>query len=199
MSTTEQLLADLTTATTLLTNAVAVQQIAVNDAVSQFASVINKVNTELNYVDNTSDANKSVSNATTEALSFKQNTLVSGVNISTVNGLSILEGQPLVIERSATSLVSLEYDNRDTLRLEPLLPSILDDSVVVEGIGLLMFVTTQLEPDDDETCFTSLIGQWLLSVPAPDLLDAWATDERHFNDELDEDEVTRLSTSFVGL
>jgi hypothetical protein len=44
----------------------------------------------LNNVDNTSDANKPVSNATQSALNAKQDTLVSGTNIKTVNGTSVL-------------------------------------------------------------------------------------------------------------
>jgi hypothetical protein len=44
----------------------------------------------LNNVDNTSDANKPVSTATQSALNAKQDTLVSGTNIKTVNGTSVL-------------------------------------------------------------------------------------------------------------
>ena len=44
----------------------------------------------LNNVDNTSDANKPVSSATQSALNAKQDTLVSGTNIKTVNGTSVL-------------------------------------------------------------------------------------------------------------
>jgi hypothetical protein len=44
----------------------------------------------LNNVDNTSDANKPVSSATQSALNAKQDTLVSGTNIKTVNNTSLL-------------------------------------------------------------------------------------------------------------
>jgi hypothetical protein len=44
----------------------------------------------LNNVDNTSDANKPVSSATQSALNAKQDALVSGTNIKTVNGTSVL-------------------------------------------------------------------------------------------------------------
>jgi hypothetical protein len=44
----------------------------------------------LNNVDNTTDANKPVSSATQSALNSKQDTLVSGTNIKTVNGTSVL-------------------------------------------------------------------------------------------------------------
>jgi hypothetical protein len=196
--------AGLTSATTALTNAVAQQQLNVSSSVANFADIINKVNTEVNLVDNTSDADKPLSDAAITESATKQATLVDGVNISTVNGVSLLGGTPLVIERSKTELETLIYENRGNLRTPSTpLPSS-DDSVVIEGIGLLIFVGTTLEPDDDETCFTAVdpvtsipFGQWLLNVAAPDLQSAWATDDRNFRDELDEDETSRLTPFFV--
>lgn len=44
----------------------------------------------LSNVDNTSDANKPISTSTQTALNTKQDTLVSGTNIKTINGVSIL-------------------------------------------------------------------------------------------------------------
>jgi hypothetical protein len=49
-----------------------------------------KTSLALNNVDNTSDANKPISSATQTALDAKQATLVSGTNIKTVNGTSVL-------------------------------------------------------------------------------------------------------------
>ncbi len=54
------------------------------------AVIINKADVGLSNVDNTSDANKPISNATQTALSGKQAALVSGTNIKTVNGVNIL-------------------------------------------------------------------------------------------------------------
>lgn len=170
----ESEIAALTTSTTALIAAVGAQQITVTDAISAFNSVITKVNTELNLVDNTSDIDKPVSTLTQNLLDEKQETLVSGVNISTVNGLSLLEGEPLVIARSATSLNRVTYDNRGSLRSSV---SEIDDSTMVESLGLFMFVDTQEEPDDDETCFTAATGQWLLQTPAFDLTEALTTIE----------------------
>lgn len=185
----ESAVADLTTATNTLTSAVAAQQTSVSAAVSQFADVIATVTTELNNVDNTADLDKPSGTQTTAALLLKQDLLVSGVNLSTVNGQSILDGQPLVIQRSATSLTALDYEDRASLRA--LAPEV-DDSVVVEGLGLFMFVDSQAEPDDDETCFTTSGGQWLLSVIALDLYEAMALVEAAIRDELDEDEPQRF-------
>ena len=55
--------------------------------------------------------------------------------------------------------------------------------------------STTNEPDDDETCFTSgtLLGQWLLSEPSYDLIQAHALVEHSFRDELNEDEEVRYA------
>jgi hypothetical protein len=179
--------AALTTATNSLTSAVAVQQTAVDAARALFAATTATVDNDLNLVDNP------VSTAAQTALDAKQVTLISGVNISTVNGLSVLSGTPLVVERGATSLESLPYDLRSTLKLDPALGNpayVVDDSVVVEGLGMFMWVDTQLEPEDDETCFsTPSSGQWLLVTPAFDLLSAYALVENAYVDEYIEDQI----------
>lgn len=51
---------------------------------------INKSTLGLGNVDNTSDANKPISTATQNALNAKQNTLVSGTNIKSINNTSLL-------------------------------------------------------------------------------------------------------------
>lgn len=174
----------LTTSTTALTTAVGVQQLAVTAAVNSIAAVTSRVNTGLNNVDNTNDMSKPVSTAAQTVLATKQPTLISGINISTVNGLSLLGGSPLVIVRSATSLNKVEYDNRATLR--SMTPEA-DDSTLLTSLGLFMWVNTQEEPDDDETCFNTAAGQWLLQAPAWDLIDAWGLIEKSILDDFIED------------
>ena len=150
----------------------------VNTTVANFEQTITRVN-NLNQVDNVSDLDKPISNLALAALATKQVTLVDGDTISTVNGVSLLSGVPLVVQRSATSLVSLSYETRGTLRT-PIIPlPEPDDSVVIEGLGLFMYVLGSEEPDDDETCFTSVdpisslpIGQWLLRVLAFEIQNA---------------------------
>lgn len=61
----------------------------VNDTVT-FDVVVDKNDVGLGNVDNTSDVNKPISSATQTALNEKQDTLVSGTNIKTVNGEDIL-------------------------------------------------------------------------------------------------------------
>ena len=58
---------------------------------------VTKAQVSLSNVDNTSDANKPVSTATQTALNAKQATLVSGTNIKTVNGNSLLGSGDVVI------------------------------------------------------------------------------------------------------
>jgi flagellin-like hook-associated protein FlgL len=179
----------LTTATTTLTTAVALQQTEVSNAVSAFTSTTTRVN-ELNLVENTTDLDKVVSNLVQIELGKKQETLVSGLNISTINGESLLSGLALVIQRSATSLNKVSYDDRVTLRsLSPQL----DDSTVIENLGLFMWIDTKLEPDDDETCFNTATGQWLLRAPAWDLIDAWSLFETEITNDWREDEPKRFA------
>ena len=185
----ESSVAALTTSTTALIGAVSVQQLAVNAAITAFTVTTTRVNA-LNNVDNTPDPSKPVSSILLSALNLKQDNLISGFNISTVNGLSLLSGVPLVIQRSATSLNSVAYDNRATLRALSPQP---DDSTMVEGLGLFMWVSNQLEPDDDETCFNTVYGQWLLRSPAWDLIDAWNLFEKSFIDDWMEDEPARYA------
>ena len=190
----ESSVAALTTSTTALVNAVGAQQIIVTNAVTAFANTTSRVSNGLNNVDNTHDIDKPIGTLAQTALDTKQATLVSGVNISTVNGQSLLGGQPLVIARSATSLNNVAYDDRSTLRT--MSPEV-DDSTVVAGLGLFMWVSTQLEPDDDETCFTTSAGQWILRIPSSDLIAAWGQfEDEYFNDWI-EDEPKRFAAYLI--
>jgi hypothetical protein len=58
---------------------------------------LDKTAVGLGNVDNTSDANKPVATAVTTALGLKQDTLVSAVNIKTINGSSILGSGDLTV------------------------------------------------------------------------------------------------------
>lgn len=58
---------------------------------------IDKTSIGLGNVDNTSDANKPVSTSQAAAIALKQDTLVSGTNIKTINGSSVLGSGDLTI------------------------------------------------------------------------------------------------------
>jgi len=66
---------------------------------------IDKSSVGLGNVDNTSDANKPISTATQTALNAKQDTLVSGTNIKTINGASVLGSGDLVVGGTTTLTV----------------------------------------------------------------------------------------------
>ncbi|GIQ57179.1 hypothetical protein Flavo103_03150 [Flavobacterium collinsii] len=65
---------------------------------------LDKTAVGLSNVDNTSDLNKPVSTATQTALNAKQATLVSGTNIKTVNGTSILGSGDITISGGGTTI-----------------------------------------------------------------------------------------------
>lgn len=189
----EQQLASISTATALQTQAVLELKTAltllVTNATNQFNATIARV-AELNKVDNIADAKKAISELAWLELNKKQDALVSGLNISTVNGQSLTSGLPLVIERSATSLNKITYDNRGNLRSTT---SQVDDATMVDGLGLFMWVNTKLEPDDDETCFTTAAGQWLLQAPSWELIDAWNLHDASYTEDWREDEPIRFA------
>ena len=68
--------------------------------------VLTKSDIGLGNVDNTSDLNKPVSTATQNALNAKQDTLVSGTNIKTINGTSLLGSGDVTIDLSLYKLVT---------------------------------------------------------------------------------------------
>lgn len=166
-------IAALTAATTALTQAVSVQQANVDAAVAAIVLTKERVE-ELANVENTSDQDKPLSIANSLALDEKQETLVSGSNISTVNGVSLLGGGPLVIARGAVEIPILNYNNRGTLR-HPVLPLPLTGDVLnMEHLGQLQYTTTFDYVDDDEMVIEAVdpadgvtpIGQWVLTIPA---------------------------------
>jgi len=169
---------------------------AADALIAAFQATKDRVDNELSEVDNTTDANKPLSLSIIEALLLKVN-----INtVSTVNGVSLLTGVPLVIERGAVSRRTLSYELRGTLRSPAAPLPVADDSVVIESIGEFIYVESTGEPDEDETCFTSVhpdtgvaIGQWLLEIPHPDYLNAADLFKDAILDEWMEDEEIRIA------
>lgn len=67
---------------------------------------VTKAQIGLGNVDNTSDLDKPVSNAVQEALNKKQNTLVSGTNIKTLNGQTLLGSGDITLDLSLYKVVT---------------------------------------------------------------------------------------------
>jgi len=76
---------------------------------------LNKSAVGLGNVDNTSDANKPISTATQTALNAKQDTLVSGTNIKTVNSNSLLGSGNIAVQPTLTSGGNIRSINNQTL------------------------------------------------------------------------------------
>lgn len=92
------------------------QRIGVHETVQSVngkigAVVINKTDIGLPNVDDTSDANKPISTATQAALNGKQATLVSGTNIKTLNGQSLLGDGDLQINSGADAVINTSFAN----------------------------------------------------------------------------------------
>jgi hypothetical protein len=90
---------DLSVSTTKKINVSQVKALAPVQSVASKTGAVTLVKADvgLSSVDNTADADKPVSTATQTALNAKQATLVSGINIKTINDLSILGSGNLTI------------------------------------------------------------------------------------------------------
>ena len=91
-----------------------------------------KTSLALNNVDNTSDANKPVSSATQTALDAKQATLVSGTNIKTINGSTVLGSGNIAISSAVawggiTGTLSTQTD------LQTALDGKVDENAAITG------------------------------------------------------------------
>lgn len=72
-------------------------------------------------------------------------------------------------DRMVIPVVYVAYDNRGSIR------SIIardGEIIFIESIGMFRWVAGSTEPDDDETCFVTSGGAWLLELPHFDFLDA---------------------------
>jgi hypothetical protein len=202
--TVETQVADLTTATTNLTSAVAIQQTGVDNSVIAFDAAVIAIDnalTNIDLVDNTSDLEKPISTATSTALNDKQETLVSGVNLSTINGVSLLTGTALVVNRGAVEKPVLIYDNITSLRTPSIIP-LSGDVVNVPNLGEFQFSSAFEYIDDGETVWeavdpsdgTTPVGQWVLTLPAYEWLEAQKMFENAVLWEWMEDEEMRFNS-----
>lgn len=94
-----------------------------------------------------------------------QEKLVSGTNIKTVNGISVLGSGDL----SITSVLSVEYTDRASLRA---LTPANGNKALIKELGLFEYVLGSTELDDDETSFATSLGRWLLQCPSYDFIEA---------------------------
>ena len=69
---------------------------------------------------------------------------------------------------------------------------------VVEGLGLFEYAPGSDEPDDDESCFATSSGRWLMVCPHWDAVSAWQLPDDEVRGEYDEDEPLRFASSFAS-
>lgn len=96
---------------------------------------------------------------------------------------------------AGTSIPTYAYDSRATLRS---LSASSDDMALVDGLGLFVFSSGSDEPDDDESCFATATGRWLLQAVHWDLVDAWQLPEQEAALAWEEDESQRFASSFAS-
>lgn len=91
---------------------------------------VTKGDVGLSDVDNTSDLDKPISNATQNALNDKQNTLISGANIKTVNGVDLLgSGDILTPNNTYTPGTGLKLNNGSEFELDANLKDLKDVNI----------------------------------------------------------------------
>lgn len=69
---------------------------------------------------------------------------------------------------------------------------------MVDGLGLFQHVAGSDEPDDDESCFSTDTGRWLLQAVHWDVVDTWQLPDDEARDAYDEDEPLRFASSFAS-
>ena len=92
------------------------------------------------------------------------------------------------------SLTAVAYADRANLRADEA-----SGWAVVDGLGLFQYVAGSDEPDDDESCFATTHGRWLLQCVHWDVVDAWQLPDDEMRDEADEDAETRLTSAETRL
>lgn len=69
---------------------------------------------------------------------------------------------------------------------------------VVEGLGLFEYAPGSDEPDDDESCFATSSGRWLMVCPHWDVVSAWQLPDDAVRDEYDKDEPLRFASKVLS-
>lgn len=99
-------------------------------------------------------------------------------NLETQNRDNLVAAINEVLKES--KLRTLAYDDRGLLRTEV---PISHGAIMVEGLGLFSHTVGTDEPDDDESCFKTSKGAWLLTAMSWDLFNAWSLVEQDVIDQ----------------
>lgn len=93
---------------------------------------------------------------------------------------------------SPGGMPSYTYDQRGDLRASS------GQFAVVDGLGLFQHVAGSDEPDDDESCFATATGRWLLQAVHWDVVGTWQLPDDEARDAYDEGEPLRFAASFAA-
>jgi hypothetical protein len=121
---------------------------------------------------------------TIQAYDANLTSFVSTFTLPTTDGTSgqVLQtnGSALLSFADASSVITRTYQNRADLRSINGPATIIG---VVESLGVFVWVSGSTQVDDDETCFATSGGRWLLYAAAWDLVSEYvATELEVFND-----------------
>ena len=139
----------------------------VNDTVT-FDVVVDKSDVGLGNVDNTSDANKPISTATQTALNLKQNSLVSGTNIKTINSNTLLGSGDVVIDKTSIGLSNVT--NVDTTNASNISSGTLGDARLSANVtlqGNTFNAANKLVQLDGTAKLPAVDGSQLTNLPTP--------------------------------
>ena len=145
-----------------VTNALALKAPKDSPAFTGTVSGVTAAMVGLGNVNNTSDADLLAAAALVS--NARQAQLVSGSNLKTINGASLLDSGDLIV-----SIDCVAYASRADLRALTPAPNSLK---LIDGLGLFRWDSGSTEVDDDETCFATSTGRWLLQLVHWDVLEA---------------------------
>lgn len=91
--------------------------------------------------------------------------------LKTVNGESLLGTGNLQID-SGAGIDKIAYSDRASLR------TLEGEYALVDALGLFEFEEGSVLADDDESCFATATGRWILRCPSFDLIEAWNLPQR---------------------
>lgn len=103
-------------------------------------------------------------------------------SIAASGGVESLNGQTGVVQLPRP----IAYADRANLRANETWAHAL-----VDGLGWFQWVSGSSEPDDDESCFATANGRWLLQAVHWDVIDSWQLPDDSARDEQDEDIAAR--------